>query len=331
MRTEYDPNLIEQTVFLLAQKDSKIEREIHTRIDPLYSLPTGPEREREFRTVFASLFERLGADSGVRALLAEYPIIERNVEQCIMREAPRRRAEQAELFVTNGEREAGRPKRTLIIEACPSSLIEPKQLAGWLRRELLHVSDMLDERFGYSPDLLDGPPSRQNLVRDRYRVLWDVFVEGRLYRDGLSDGKGAPKLLHAFRRVFEGWDLSDRRAFDRVLLATDLTHQRLLDWAYHPETLFGSGIDRRGRTGEPCPLCRFPTSDWFVFDDDVDTNLVRAIGSSFPNWTPAHGACRQCVEIYGEVARNEAGILSQRQCEHGEGSVTTQSTNGSER
>ncbi len=46
----------------------------------------------------------------------------------------------------------------------------------------------------------------------------------------------------------------------------------------------------------------FSTFDWFVFGASTDDDLVHAIEHRYPGWTPAHGACRQCAEVYAAVA-----------------------------
>jgi len=52
----------------------------------------------------------------------------------------------------------------------------------------MHLADMLDPAFGYERNLsaaADGP-SAENIVRDHYRVLWDVTIDGRLARHGVA-------------------------------------------------------------------------------------------------------------------------------------------------
>jgi hypothetical protein len=70
------------------------------------------------------------------------------------------------------------------------------QVRVLLRHELMHVADMLDPAFGYERSLptSDDGPSADNIVRDRYRVLWDVTIDGRLARAGLAhpDARAAP-------------------------------------------------------------------------------------------------------------------------------------------
>ena len=132
---------------------------------------------------------------------------------------------------------------------------------------------MLDPRFGYRREAIDGLPARQSLVRDRYHVLWDVYVEARLHRRGLIDESMTKRLEELFRQVFALDDTSSSRdAFRHVFHAgprmdsrSALTHRRLLDWANSPETLFadfakaaGSKTTPPRTSGEACPSCAVP-------------------------------------------------------------------------
>lgn len=305
MQVRYDPNLVEQTVFLATHQDRRAERELHSDLDPLYSLPEGQAREAEFRKVYGEFFARLGLGSVVRDLLAEHPLIEREVAQCVVREAPRSRAECAELYVRASNGTTDPMDRTLIIQICARSALNPEGLVLRMRRELLHVADMLDERFGYRQEAFDGPPSRQNLDRDRYRVLWDVYTEGRLTRRGKGDEKTVETLKRAFERTFRGRDSHSLGVFNRVLQATELTHQQILQWARSTELLFGDEVPQAKRSGELCPLCSFPTTDWFSFDASSERRVIEAIRSDFTSWSPEKGACRQCAEVYASIAADK--------------------------
>ena len=60
------------------------------------------------------------------------------------------------------------------------------RLTEFLRRELLHVADMCDPAFAYSPtpELGGSCQTDNDLIRDRFRLLWDAFVEARMRRWG---------------------------------------------------------------------------------------------------------------------------------------------------
>ena len=236
---EYEQSLVETAVFLAVRTDARLEGELHKITDRLYEIPDEEQRQREFVPVFRDSFTKLGLDRLISGLLAERPLIGEQVERCVVREAAKRRAECAELHVrsdASGDDDGG---RTLVIQICPQSFIETGRFITLMRRELLHVADMLDERFGYVREAFSGEPSRQNLQRDRYRILWDTFVEGRLDREQLSTKRDKDRYKHAFGRAF-GLDPDSEydAAVERVFDADSLTHNQLMDWAREPAQLF---------------------------------------------------------------------------------------------
>jgi hypothetical protein len=90
----------------------------------------------------------------------------------------------------------------LIIALCPECLVDRDRLRPWLYRQLRHIEDMVDGRFGYECALPVAPAVQQNLIRDRYALLWDVFVEGRLIRAGSIERDGVGALGQSFDRIF---------------------------------------------------------------------------------------------------------------------------------
>lgn len=306
MQVQYDPRLVEETVFLACRQDRQLESEFHARIDPLYDSLGSRASAQKFIEVYAAFFETLKLGSTLATLMAERPLIETHVGRCVIRDAARTKNESAELFVKQGEQPTTPADRSLIIQVCPQSLLSPNRVVARFRRDFLHVSDMLAEQFSYKPEALDGLPARQNLIRDRYRVLWDIFVQGRLTREGVAEESFTSRLHTMFDRVFERQAPDLRTVFDRVFRDHGLAHRQLLDWAIHPTTLFNEGsvslpTRERQSPGEECPLCGFPTHDWFQFPTDDSHSVIDAICSAHPKWRPASGACRQCAEIYTSV------------------------------
>ncbi|MFQ5489977.1 MAG: hypothetical protein ACE5GE_04580, partial [Phycisphaerae bacterium] len=133
---------------------------------------------------------------------------------------------------------------TVVIQICPQSFIDFDGLVPLMRRDLLHIADMLDERFGYERETFSGNPARQNLQRDRYRVLWDIYVEGRLEREPSNTRSEKERCKRAFGRVF-GVDPKNENdhVFDRVFDAESLTHRQLMDWACRAALLFDLSAD----------------------------------------------------------------------------------------
>lgn len=238
---EYEQSLVETAVFLAVRDDEGLECELHQAIDRIYEIADEEIRQLEFVPVYRGFFVRLELDRLIDGLLAERPLIGETMDRCVVREAAKRKAESAELLVRNESGDDGSVDRTLVIQICPQSFLDTDGFTTLMRRELLHVADMLDEGFGYLRDTFPGEPSRQNLQRDRYRVLWDIYVEGRLERERFGAQKVQDQLKGAFGRVFaNGAAGTHSGVFARVFEAPSLTHRNFMDWAREPGLLFDS-------------------------------------------------------------------------------------------
>ena len=176
-----------------------------------------------------------------------------------------------------------------------ATVAAPERLRPLLRRELLHVADMLDPRFDYRPTL--GPEAgggaRESGVRDNYRVLWNVYVDGRLVRAGLVPPGVRVERLREFARAFSGLGEATEAAFERFYGGRALTHAELL--------AFAAG----GPGGAPvvrCRLCDLPTRALEPSPAALPRPVLAAIMGDFPSWQPADGLCGRCAELYASRA-----------------------------
>jgi hypothetical protein len=178
----------------------------------------------------------------------------------------------------------------------PERFTDEERLLQFLRRELLHVADMLDPRFGYAPRLpASGTgPAHERLLQDRYRVLWDAYVDGRLLRLGWAPAVVRTDRFDDFVRAFPMLGERAEAAFGRFFDGSTVTHGELAAFAADPE--HGLGRRRGGpHPGERCPLCGFPTH---AFEPRPDRLLAGRVRESFPGWDPEDGLCRQCADLY---------------------------------
>lgn len=238
MRFEYGPQLVEQATFLASRSDPERECAMHELLDPLFRIDDTESRQRAFRDAYGVLFRRFGLDEIVPAQARAFPLLRTRLGRCIVREAERRRAQSADLYRDKSKEGTNDGERVLIIALCPECLVDQDRLCPWLLRQLRHIEDMVDERFGYECELPGASAVQQNLIRDRYGLLWDIFVECRLLRSGRISGDGVGALRRSFEKAFTRDGQSPSRVdFDRLLKRDDLTHAQLMSWAAEPYLL----------------------------------------------------------------------------------------------
>lgn len=291
---EYEPRLVEEAV-LLAVRNRPEERVFRALRDRLYEVGDADGREAAFERLHGAWFERLGLGEAVGRALGERPSLLKAVARVLVVRAAASREEGADLFVRpTGGGGAGPHRRSVLIRLRPASLARPVPLLRLLRHELLHVADMLDPRFGYDPRPFHAgsDPVAEPLLRERYRVLWDAYVDGRLARLGQASPRARALRQAEFRRIFPMPGAAAEAAFDRFFQAEACRHSELVAFALDPE---GAG----GR----CPLCRFPTHAFEPAPDRLPAPARAAVAKDFPGWVPEAGLCRQCADLYRARAR----------------------------
>ena len=287
-----DPGLVEEAV-LLAIRGGADLKDFHAARDVLYQLPQA-ERERAFTELHFSWFQRLGLERPIHHALAELPIIARSCARVVVSRALATRDEGADLLV-NSEL-PGSGGRTVLIRLRASALSEADSLLAMLRRELLHVADMVDPEFGYEPEVkaADYGPAYAQLVRERYRVLWDVTVAGRLMGGDVTPDAKAD-AYRAFVAAFPMLGVEAEAAFARFFHPRDVTHAEMMSFAASPRSRAG---DAGLAPGLPCPLCELPTFSPELEPERLPPEVVASIVADFPAWEPRRGLCRQCGDLY---------------------------------
>lgn len=301
IRVRYHPELIEQSVWLAVRREASLEHELHRDVDPIYKSFTGDAREQRFQHTFAGWFARLRLDAFVDEALSHFSRIVHELRECIVRPAVRRKSEGAELFVPA---ESAPQQGTLAIQLCPESLINTEGARDGMLRELQHVEDMLDPAFGYEREVIDGLPSHRQVTLERYRLLWDIRVERILTKQGLIARSHPTKLRERFAQAFMVAQISPPDGlFDRLWEQDVGAHSDLFTWSNDPrawfESLTGQVRARNTRAlGDPCPICTFPTFDWFPLTEPVQQELVARLRRARAGWDVSDGMCRQCAETY---------------------------------
>ena len=275
MRITYDPGLVEEIVFLLAGADEARWRERLRRINPLYECD---DHDRAIPEAALGLFR----DWGMARLCEEALAPAAAVGQGLVVRSHRPGDEGADLLVGD--------ERSVILRLAPPRFLEPDALRRFLRHEMQHVVDMLDPGFGYRPELKASGDTHaeRELVRGRYRVLWDVAI------DVVAPSPVAPELRELqVARAFSALDEEKRvRLVGLVRDPANRKHATLAAAARDPWEALGEERSTLPTAGQPCPLCGFPTHAW----DDAPP--ADAILCDFPDWNESSGACRQCADIY---------------------------------
>lgn len=237
---EYEPRLVEEAV-IRALRGRAEEQEFRDRRDRLYEIDDQEEREAGFRELHLAWFERLGFGREVDRALQEQPSVLARAARCLVVYAPSALDEGAELFVSSGTGQGGIPQGAVLIRLAPETLALTDRLRPLLRHELLHIADMLNPRFGYEPSLppLAAGPAHVHLVRDRYRVLWDSYVDGRLARLGWAPAAARTERLADFARAFPMLGQRTEEIFHRLFNGTAWTHRELLAFAIDPGQALG--------------------------------------------------------------------------------------------
>lgn len=242
VQLECDPQLVETAVFTLL-REGAVAAEYHAGREACYGAATPEAREEAFAAYHRQWFERLELARPVVDCILEYPLIVRGTSRQILAPAVRKQDENAELFAPAVAREGARPY--LVIRLRPDSFARPEHVVRVLRRELMHISDMLDADFGYDPSITqfldsEGVPT---VIRDRYRVLWGIFVDARLYRAGHLDEAAISRRLEEFYKVFPMLGESRRAIFERLFAGRAWHHGDFMIFARNPASL--EGLARR--------------------------------------------------------------------------------------
>lgn len=293
MRLLLDDDLVEAAVFRAATRRRDLPapaiRRFHAAREQAYGALDPDERNTAFARVHRAFFREWGLEAILLQALERFPLLAQTLHACAFRSARAASDEGADLYVNpEGERHA-------IVALTPSRIESTAAAAPFLNHELQHVHDMVDPAFGYAPDLPGDPltPLRQRLVRDRYRLLWNITVDGRLTHRGLPTLANRDRRLADFSRAFAFLTEADA-LFSELWERPQPTHHRLLELAHDPR---GMSEAKANVPGAPCPLCGFPTFAW-ADATLLSSEILGRVRRDRPEWTPADGLCQRCAEVH---------------------------------
>ena len=306
-RVHFDPKLVEEAVFH-AQREHHRARDFEKTRNAIYEVSDADERERLFRELFLSWFQRFGLEQSIRQALDEQPIVRSLVANCYIVCAAQAKQEGAELFVASGGTST-EPRRTLRILLRPASLLTAAATLAFLRHELFHIADMLDPAFGYEPTLpkTEGGPTYDMLVVSRYRTLWDSAIAGRMMRRGWLPDSARDDQLKIFCQAFVMLGDAAESYFGHFFDGEQPKHGELSGFALDPR---GAAGQLTGRTSAAthCPLCKFPTHAFEPAVENLGDEIITAVVTDFPHWKPEQGLCVQCADLYRASRLSMAAI-----------------------
>jgi hypothetical protein len=306
---EWDPSLVEEAVLLAAE--ARRTPGFRGRRNRLYEIHDPEQRDVAFREFHADWFERLELGKGIWQALQEQPLIPTSTRACVVVHSRGHRDEGADLFVSPAGEGTGETEgRSVVISLEPRRLLDEEGVLAFFRHELFHIADMLDPAFAYEPRLPRGDlgPAHERLLQDRYRVLWDIYIDGRLVHKNWAPSSVRDRRLEEFIRTFPM--LADRtgEAFSHFFNSTSLTHPDLVSFVINPTSSISnfqfpiSNLDddagHRFTLGERCPLCGFPTYAFEPNPDQLPPDVIERIRGDFQAWDCARGLCQQCADLY---------------------------------
>ncbi|MDP6355159.1 MAG: hypothetical protein QF473_08670 [Planctomycetota bacterium] len=294
MKILFDPNFVEETILLAVDlreqnNDLAFVRDYYRQRDPLYSIPAGRKRDQAFIEMHRRMFDREGLGKPLLDGLSEFPQLGSRARSFHVRAAVTTKEEGADLSHPRGKPD----QFSIVFKVKPKTWLSGETFLYFCREELYHVADMLDPAFGYLKELppVSGTAAAANLLRDRYRVVWSLTIDGRLSRRRLLPEESKERRLFEFEKVFPRMGGDERlRSFEAFWSDPSPTHQKIVDFC---QAAMKHSLGPN--PGASCPLCGFPTFDW---SHTISAEIIEAVKVDFPDWEPSYSLCGQCLELY---------------------------------
>ena len=309
LEIEYDHQLVDDIVCkgLVRQEasgDISLYNEYHEKRNAIYEMAE-ERRPRRFRELDEEFFNRLGYADFLRDAFDEYPDIEAEIKEVHVRRATTRKNEGSNL-VDEGTK--------VIIRLYPELFVEgSKEIRRVIRHELMHVSDMINSAFEYNVhEEFSTSPMEERIITDRYRLFWDISIDGRLINKGLETTASKEERKKEFDSFFSKIPEETRELiFDKMWSADKtITHTRLVELSKDTNKVLALAAGSRSAEelveeskalgpvpGTTCPLCGFPSFDW-IEEVAQDKDVAKIINEEFPDWKPQDGVCERCAEYY---------------------------------
>lgn len=282
MKILFDPVLVENALTLFLDNNEKEGDFSHVllfrgKLEDVYGLPD-EQREQGFVKLHCDLFAKWGLGKSIRAFVEEQKALFASVEECFISQAQNQHEEGADFSST---------KTKIGIKIFLPRFFDGT-MEDFLNHEFMHLSDLLNENFGYDAhSFLGETRATQDRVTERYKILWDVTIDGRLERKNKKELIGRQKLFFEFRAAFNRLtEKKQEQVFEHLWSMNTPSHAILLDMA---RTLPG--------LSSVCPLCSFPTVSWADAEQLTEKEMY-LIAENFQTWKREDGCCGRCAEHY---------------------------------
>ncbi len=295
----FSVKLIERTVQLELQRQADLDELYHRKADIIYEEYDGSERQQEFEKLDWSFFRRLGIPERIDAEVRKFPIIAEQLGNIVVSAAAQKTDETADLFEKDNAQH-------MLISISPETFIEWDIGRRYVLHELMHVVDMLDPSFRYENSRLGRLPAEEEIVRQRFALLWQIYVDGRLEQQGEYPFHVLDTYEQEFNRLFRRIPIDQhRKILQKLWSGKSLTYRQLIGFAHELSHLIdwagGSSelIADRGAELElanSCPICHCRMYHSVRLDEKSDSAIVNRIREEFREWCPDQGICDRCLE-----------------------------------
>lgn len=293
-----DPSLAETVIISYmraneASNDFSFTHRYFQLVEPIYEMQSEEERENKFMQLHLHLFEKLGFPKQIMDVFAEFSNIHSRIEKIFVSKAISQNTEGGDL--SENARDIG-------ISILAERFINTEQLQSFLHHEFMHIADMLDETFNYKRDnaLFSFLPMQYNNIIDRYRVLWDITIDGRLALKDKKISTEKEKHYSKFSILFSNLPKFQKEEIFNYLWHAEkanLTHKKLLEISLSNCSPLTEGgmTENVKKLSATCPLCKFPTYEWV---QEFEWDVINEVKKNFPAWRSEYGTCGRCAELY---------------------------------
>ncbi len=297
---EYSPSLIEEAVMRFIS-DREEETLFRDERNALYEIEDSEQRDSAFQNFHLSWFAKLALDTPLVESLCSYPHIISKVDRVAIVQAPSKKKEGAELFRKNDKLYTDDEKSTsVLITLTPEQFRKPDRLLDYLRHELQHIEDMLKPEFGYKIDSSNPKVSSliDSLFLQRYSVLWDLTVDGRLSNKNWKTSLSKETHFEKFRQTFQLPPDDSLKLFDYFFDNPNPTHEKLEDFAVDPLGWLQNRKNAKDPSKGNCSLCTFSSTDLSTNPELFSEEIIELIQKENPDWKFSDPVCGQCIDIY---------------------------------